>query len=81
MISLLQYDIGLAATQSYRVNRIEEVLDLIHQDLWQVLVEYHDKDVLSMILITLIIEAIEKSANIIEEATELVRIVATKHSI
>ncbi len=79
-INLLPVKISLAAEQSYHVNRLEEVLDDIHQLIWEDIVHLESNG-LNSVLLAKSMESLEKGANTLEDAVQLIRLVAIKHNI
>jgi len=80
-ISLVPIRISLASQQSYRVDRAEIVLDQIHQSLFQDVMDYDQgEDTASTVLLIQTIESLEKTANTVEDAVQLIRLIAIKHN-
>lgn len=78
--TLISVKLYLAVEQSYQVNFVEEFLDIIHKQLWEELLKNSDKITpLSLMLLTSVIESLEKSANILEDAAEIIRLISFKH--
>lgn len=78
--NLISVHFYLAVEQSYQVNFVEEFLDIIHKQLWEELLKNSDKiSPLSLMLLTSVIESLEKSANILEDAAEVIRLISFKH--
>lgn len=81
-ISLISVRIDLAAEHSYQVSFVEEILDEIHRNLWLKITNYStDFSPLSLLLITQSIESLEKGANTLEDAIEIIRLLSFKHQI
>ena len=78
--SLISVKFNLAVEQSYQVNFVEEFLDIIHKQLWEELLKNSENiSPLSLMLLTSVIESLEKSANILEDAAEVIRLISFKH--
>ncbi|MHA2029235.1 MAG: MFS transporter [Candidatus Kariarchaeaceae archaeon] len=79
-LTLISVKFYLAVEQSYQVNFVEEFLDIVHKRLWEELLENADNiSPLSLMLLVNVIESLEKSANILEDAAELIRTISFKH--
>ncbi|OLS24097.1 MAG: putative MFS-type transporter YcaD, partial [Candidatus Heimdallarchaeota archaeon LC_2] len=78
--NLISVKFYLAVEQSYQVNFVEEFLDIIHKQLWEELLKNADNiSPMSLMLLSSVIESLEKSANILEDAAEIIRLISFKH--
>ncbi|MHA2249804.1 MAG: MFS transporter [Candidatus Kariarchaeaceae archaeon] len=77
---LIQVRLNLAVKQSYQVNFVEEFLDDIHRQLWQEIIHMTDEvSPLCLLLLSQAIDSLEKGANTLEDAAELIRLISFKH--
>ncbi len=82
VISLIGVRIDLAAEHTYQVNLVEEILDYLHKSLWTEIKKSADKlSAFNLILLIEAIESLEKGANMLEDAIEIIRILAFKHQL
>ncbi|MCY3413613.1 MAG: MFS transporter [Candidatus Heimdallarchaeota archaeon] len=81
-ITLIPIRIDLAAEHSYEVSFVEEVLDDLHKSLWREIMNMADElQPSSLILLLQAIDSLEKGANELEDAIEIIRILAFKHQV
>ena len=80
VIKLLPFNLSVAAQQSYQVNRLEEYLDSLHQLMWEDCLDITTHGLQSVLLVNSI-ESLEKAANTVEDAVQLIRLIAIKHHV
>ncbi len=79
-LGYLSVGISISVFRSYQVSVIEEVLDEIYRILWTNLKELSDRlDPFEIMILKDVIDSLEKSANTIDDASELLRVIAFKH--
>ncbi|MHA2169091.1 MAG: MFS transporter [Candidatus Kariarchaeaceae archaeon] len=79
-LELVPIRMNLAVEQSYQVNYVEEFLDDIHKELWKEIVSMSsDITPLTTLLLSEAIDSLEKGANTLEDAAELIRLISFKH--
>lgn len=79
-LGYLSIGISISVFRSYQVSVIEEVLDEIYRILWTNLQEISSQlQPFDLLILKDAIDSLEKSANTIEDASELLRLVAFKH--
>jgi uncharacterized protein Yka (UPF0111/DUF47 family) len=79
-LELVPIRMNLAVEQSYQVNYVEEFLDEIHKELWKEIISMSsDITPLTTLLLSEAIDSLEKGANTLEDAAELIRLISFKH--